>query len=199
MATIRAVVVDPGAPGRRAIGTVAAPTPAAGEAIVRVAATSLNRGEVNRAQSAEVGTRIGWDVAGVIERAAADGSGPREGARVVDFLPTAAWAEVVAVPTHALATLPEGVSFAQAATLPVAGLTALHAVEKGGGLLGRNVLITGASGGVGPVCVAPARIAADRPVSIARATYFGVTVRGVACVPEVTARGDALQYGACQW
>ncbi|UUZ92088.1 zinc-binding dehydrogenase [Paenibacillus sp. P25] len=40
-------------------------------------------------------------------------------------------------------------TFAQATTLPVAGLTALYALEKGGFLLGRKVLVTGASGGVG--------------------------------------------------
>jgi NADPH:quinone reductase-like Zn-dependent oxidoreductase len=56
---------------------------------------------------------------------------------------------VVAVPTNSLATLPDEVSFAQAATLPVAGLTALYALERGGMLLERPVLITGVTGGVG--------------------------------------------------
>ncbi|GAC1626040.1 MAG: hypothetical protein NVS4B11_22390 [Ktedonobacteraceae bacterium] len=58
-------------------------------------------------------------------------------------------AEVVAAPTHILGEVHEGVTFAQAATLPVAGLTALRALEKGGLILNKNVLITGASGGVG--------------------------------------------------
>jgi NADPH:quinone reductase-like Zn-dependent oxidoreductase len=51
--------------------------------------------------------------------------------------------------SHAVAALPEAVSDAQAATLPVAGLTALHALRQGGLLLGRKVLVDGASGGVG--------------------------------------------------
>jgi NADPH:quinone reductase-like Zn-dependent oxidoreductase len=49
--------------------------------------------------------------------------------------------------------VPDGVTDAQAATLPVAGLTALHALRRGGLLLGRKVLIDGASGGVGHLAV----------------------------------------------
>jgi NADPH:quinone reductase-like Zn-dependent oxidoreductase len=57
------------------------------------------------------------------------------------------------VPTNALAQLPDNVSFAQAATLPVAGLTALYSLEQHGAILGRRVLVTGASGGVGHLAV----------------------------------------------
>jgi NADPH:quinone reductase len=119
------------------------------EAIVQVAAISLNRGEVRRAQTAAAGWRPGWDLAGTIVQAAADGSGFPLGTRVVGFLPEGAWAEQVAVPTTAIAALPDAVDFATAATLPVAGLTALLGLERGGLLLNRSVLITGASGGVG--------------------------------------------------
>jgi NADPH:quinone reductase len=66
-----------------------------------------------------------------VERAAADGSGLPEGARV-GLLESGAWAELAAVPTNALAALPEEVPFEQAATLPVAGLTALYTLEEGG-------------------------------------------------------------------
>lgn len=149
MSTIRAVVVTPAAPARLAIDTVVSTAPPPTAALVRVAAISLNRGEVRRAQSDPAGARPGWDLSGVVEQAAADGSGPPVGSRVVGFLPSGAWAELVAVPTHALAVLPDSVTFAQAATLPVAGLTALLGLEKAGSLLGRTVLITGASGGVG--------------------------------------------------
>jgi NADPH2:quinone reductase len=51
--------------------------------------------------------------------------------------------------SEAVAALPEAVSDAQAVTLPVAGLTALHALRQGGLILGRKVLVDGASGGVG--------------------------------------------------
>ncbi|MBI3943673.1 MAG: zinc-binding dehydrogenase [Chloroflexi bacterium] len=154
----RAVVVDPTAAERLAIQSVAVPVLKEHEALVRMAATSLNLGEVRRSTEAPAGTRLGWDVAGTVAQAAADGSGPRQGSRVVGLLTGGAWAELVAVPTHSLAELPEAVSFSQAATLPVAGLTALHAVEHGSGLLARRVLVTGASGGVGSYACQIARL-----------------------------------------
>ena len=79
-----------------------------------------------------------------------------------------AWAERVAVPGHALAELPEKVSFSQAATFPVAGLTALHALAKGGLLLGRRVLVTGATGGVGDFAVQLARLAGAHVTAMVR-------------------------------
>jgi NADPH:quinone reductase-like Zn-dependent oxidoreductase len=147
---IRAIVVDPTAPGRLGISTVPLRDPDRDEVAVRVTAISLNRGETRRAlQVAEPGWRPGWDFAGVVESAASDGSGPVVGTRVVGLLPSGAWAERVNCRSHAVAALPEGCSDAQAATLPVAGLTALHALRQGGLLLGRKVLVDGASGGVG--------------------------------------------------
>jgi NADPH:quinone reductase-like Zn-dependent oxidoreductase len=146
---MRAIVVDPNAPGRLALKEVAMPRPAANEALVRVAAISLTPYEIKAVATAEPGTRPGWEFAGTVEHVAADGSGPREGTRVAGFLDAGAWAQWLAVPAPGLGVLPEGVSFAQAATLPIAGLTALYTLERGGPLLGRSVLITGASGGVG--------------------------------------------------
>lgn len=140
MSVVRAVLADPTLPGRLALQEVEYPHAAPSEALVRVGVISLNRGEVRRALAAETSWRPGWDFAGVVEQAAVDGSGPKQGARVVGLLPSGAWAEVVAVPTNSLAELPATVSLTQAATLPVAGLTALYTLEKGGSLLGRNVL-----------------------------------------------------------
>lgn len=151
---IRAVVVDPSQSGRLTLQQVEPPSAGPADVIVRVTAISLNRGEVNRALAqSDAGARPGWDFAGVIEAAAADGSGPKPEARVVGFLPAGAWAERVCAPSHAVAALPDGVSDAQAATLPVAGLTALHALRQGGLLLGRKVLIDGATGGVGHLAI----------------------------------------------
>lgn len=168
MSDHRAVVVDPEAPGRLVIRPVTGPAPGRGEAVVRVRAISLNRGEVRRAGLAAAGWRPGWDLAGDVERAAGDGSGPRVGTRVVGLLPEGAWAERVAVPTHALAELPDKVTFSQAATFPVAGLTALHALAKRGLLLGRRVLVTGATGGVGDFAVQLARLAGAQVAASAR-------------------------------
>src|SRR5262245_15527349 len=160
MSDNHAVVVDPDAPGRLVLRPVAEPVPDRGEAVVHVRAISLNRGEIRRASMAPAGWRPGWDLAGEVERAAADGAGPRAGARVVGLLSEGAWAERVAVPVHALAELPDKVTLAQAATFPVAGLTALYALGKSGGsLVGRRVLVTGATGGVGDFAVQLARLA----------------------------------------
>jgi NADPH2:quinone reductase len=147
---VRAVVVDHDNPERLVIRPVPFAPAYRDEVTVRVNAISLNRGEVNRAvRVAEPGWRPGWDFAGVVEETAPDGSGPANSTRVVGMLPSGAWAERIRVPTNAVAALPDEVTDAQAATLPVAGLTALHALRQGGLLLGRKVLIDGASGGVG--------------------------------------------------
>jgi NADPH:quinone reductase-like Zn-dependent oxidoreductase len=177
MSDVRAVVVDPDAPGRLGIRPVAEPAPDRDEAVVRVRAISLNRGETRRSTTAPAGWRPGWDLAGDVVRAAADGSGPRVGARVVGLVPEGAWAERVAVPTHALAELPETVTFAQAATLPVAGLTALHALAKRGLLLSRRVLITGATGGVGDFAVQLARLSGAHVTASVRRQDQAAAVR----------------------
>jgi NADPH:quinone reductase-like Zn-dependent oxidoreductase len=154
MPTTRAVLVDPSHPNGLSLQQVELPEALPGDVTVRVTTISLNRGEVNRALSqAAAGARPGWDFAGVIEEAAADGNGPPVGTRVVGMLPSGAWAQRLRAPSEAVAPLPAAVTDAQAATLPVAGLTALHALRQGGLLLGRKVLIDGTTGGVGHLAV----------------------------------------------
>lgn len=157
---MKAYAVDPQAvPSRLALTDVDAPIPLPGEALVRVHAVSLNRGEIRRSRgSAPAGWRPGWDFAGVVERAAANGSGPAAGTRVVGVLRYGAWAEYITAAPEYLAPLPDAVSFEQAATLPVAGLTALHALYKRGNLVGKSVLVTAATGGVGDFAIQLARL-----------------------------------------
>ena len=152
-----ALVAAPSTQAKVELREMPEPGPLPSEALVEVHAVSLNRGEVNRVFLAEDGWRPGWDVAGVVRRPAADGSGPPEGARVVGLLPSGGWCERVAVPTTGLAEIPDGLSFGAASTLPVAGLTALRALQIGGRLLGKRVLITGGAGGVGRFAIQLAR------------------------------------------
>jgi NADPH:quinone reductase-like Zn-dependent oxidoreductase len=96
---------------------------------------------------------LGWDASGIVAAAAADGSGPKAGARVVTRGANGGWAQRRAVDVYELAVVPESVDLAVAATLPVAAGTALQALRAAGPTLGRRILITGASGGVGRFAV----------------------------------------------
>jgi NADPH:quinone reductase-like Zn-dependent oxidoreductase len=154
---MRALLARPSAPHGLELGEIDSPRPGSDEALVAVRAVSLNRGEARNLPRRKEGTVHGWDVAGVIEQAAADGSGPAQGKRVVGLVSEGAWAEQAAVPTACLAALPDEVSFEDAATLPVAGMTAIRALEVAGPLMGRRVLVTGASGGVGRFAIQLAR------------------------------------------
>jgi NADPH:quinone reductase-like Zn-dependent oxidoreductase len=69
------------------------------------------------------------------------------------------------------------VTFAQAATLPIAGFTALRALEKGGFLLNRRVLITGSTGGVGLFAHQLARLSGAYVVGTARQARHEALVR----------------------
>ena len=110
---------------------------------------------------------------------------------MVGLLRSGAWAELAAVPTNALAVLPDAISFMEAATLPVAGLTALHAVERGTGLIGRTVLVTGASGGLGLFACQLARAAGARVVGLLRRERNRDIVESAGVETIVVAEGGA--------
>ena len=165
---MRAVLVDPTSPGHLKIAEAADPVPLSSQALVDIKAISLNLGEVKRARRSEPGAHLGWDLAGVVAGVAADGSGPPVGSRIVGLVRAGSWAERAAVETRQMAVLPDNVSFATAAAFPVAGLTALYALEQGGQLLGRDVLITGASGGVGLFGIQLARLSGATVTALIR-------------------------------
>ena len=82
---MRALVSRPDAPFAE-MAEVPDPAPTPDEAIVAVHAFSLNRGECNRLATMAPGTVAGWDLAGEVVQAAADGTGPGVGARVVGLV-----------------------------------------------------------------------------------------------------------------
>ncbi|MGI5478753.1 zinc-binding dehydrogenase [Streptomyces lavendofoliae] len=125
------------------------PVPEPGEALVKVEAFAPNRGETFLLEQPRPGLLPGKDIAGLVVQAAADGSGPGIGTRVVGHSAQAGWAEYATVPTHSLATLPDTIDSVRAAALPLAGTTALRLLRTAGSVAGRRVLLTGASGGVG--------------------------------------------------
>ena len=172
---MRALVQDCyGPPDVLTIRQVPTPVLAPGEVLVRVLASSVNardwhvmRGEprvarlLDRSLFGRRGPREpvrGTDFAGVVESVGpADTPHPwRPGDRVFGEAP-AALADLVAVPADQVAAVPRGVTFQQAATLPLAASTAALCVEATGAVPGQRVLVNGASGGVGTFAIQLAR------------------------------------------
>jgi NADPH:quinone reductase-like Zn-dependent oxidoreductase len=169
--TMRAIVQDRyGAPGdvldARDIDTPALHPDAV---LVRVHATSVNpadwhmmRGDPYIARL-QMGLRkpkrvvLGWDVAGTVEAVGANVTTLRVGDEVYGSPfdgGTGAFAELSRVPQDGVARKPAGLSFEQAAAVPLAGLTALQGLRDHGRIAaGMKVLVIGASGGVGTFAV----------------------------------------------
>ena len=143
------------------------PVPKDNEIVLRVCAASVN--PLDWRMKTE---RPGVDVAGEVIAI---------GRTVTQFKPgdavfgagKGAFAEYVCALEARLAPKPEGVSFEQAASVPIAGLTALQALRDKGGLqTGQKVLINGAAGGLGTFAVQIAK-------------SFGASVTGVCSTKNV--------------
>jgi NADPH:quinone reductase len=151
---MQAILYDPSAPWGVRLGEAPEPEPGMHDVLVAVRAIALNFADVAfLPQRRKPGDVIGFEAAGVVLEAARDGSGPRAGARVTGFGPAGGWADRRALSVDHLAVVPDAVDFATAATVPVAGVTALRALHALGPVVGRRVLVTGASGGVGRIVV----------------------------------------------
>jgi NADPH:quinone reductase len=190
-----ALVTDDSAPEGIALSEVDEPVAGAAEALVDVRAFSLNRGEVRSLHTRPQGLVHGWDLAGVVRRPAADGTGPGEGARVVGMVGRGAWAQQAAVPTSVLAELPEAVSFEAAGALPIAGLTAVRALAVAGSLLGCRLLVTGAAGGVGRFAVQLGHRAGARVTGVAASEERARGLRELGAdevIAELEAGGEAV-------
>jgi NADPH:quinone reductase-like Zn-dependent oxidoreductase len=164
---------------------VEAPTPREGEVLVRVRAAGANpvewhlvRGEpfpirmMNGLRRPKEGD-LGLDVAGVVEAV---------GEKVADLAPgdevfghgNGSFAEFTRAKASRLARKPEGLTFEQAASVPIAGGTALHALVTLGGLeAGERVLIVGAGGGVGSFAVQLAKALGAEVTAVCSAAKTG--------------------------
>ncbi|MCK6081259.1 NAD(P)-dependent alcohol dehydrogenase [Microbacterium sp. EYE_5] len=154
--------------------TVPVPVPSRGQVLLRTDAVSLNSGDIHlmrgeprmvRAFVGRRGPRVrgrGMDVAGTVAAVGADVEGWTVGDAAVG-----AWRETLAdhvlVPAARLIPLSAGVDPVVAATLPVAGNTALDALRIARVSSGSRVLVVGAGGGVGTAVV---QLAADRGAEV---------------------------------
>src|SRR5581483_7117109 len=143
---------------------IARPALADDRVLVRVRASSINKADLHAVLGTPVLARplqggilrpksplLGTDFAGVVEAVGKDAQGLQPGDEVFGGCP-AAWAEYASAVN--VVRKPANVSFEEAATAPIAGLTALQALrDKAGVQPGQKVLVNGASGGVGTFAV----------------------------------------------
>jgi NADPH:quinone reductase len=157
---MKAIVYDPGSLHSLRLGEAPPPQPSEHEVLIQVEAISLNFADIAfLAERRKPGEVIGFESAGIILEAAADGTGPAVGDRITGFGAAGGWAEQRAINVDQIGLLPDAIDFATAAAVPVTGVTALRAVRSLGSLVGQRVLITGASGGVGRMAVQLAALA----------------------------------------
>jgi NADPH:quinone reductase-like Zn-dependent oxidoreductase len=160
-----------GPPDVVAVEEVDRPDPAGDQVLVRVAAASINRADLDLLYPRPAitrlftgirrprGRRVGCDVAGVVEAVGPGATRFRLGDRVfADMYPfgLGSFGEYVCASEAAFAPIPEGMSFEEAATLPHAATLAIQSLRLRDGRTpepGARVLVSGASGNVGPFAV----------------------------------------------
>ena len=157
-----------------------APVPADDQVLVRVHASSVNpvdnaiaAGMLSGMAEHRFPVVLGRDFAGVVEQAGANVEGVAEGDEVFGFVVHAdpdvhegSWAERIAVSQEKiLAPVPAGVDLATAGVAPLAGLTALAAIDALELSEGDTLLVVGATGGVGSLAVQLAAKAGARVVA----------------------------------
>ncbi|MEV8624206.1 NADP-dependent oxidoreductase [Streptomyces sp. NBC_01268] len=204
---MRALVIDSfGGPEVLRIAEVPVPTTGPGRVRIRVEAATVHPVDLATRSGvlAEAGlmagrgrTGLGWDVAGVVDRTGPGVTGLAPGDRVIGLndrldVPLGTQAEYVVLDAHALAPAPAELDPASAATLPLAGLTALQALDALDLPAGETVLVTGAAGAVGGYAVQLAAARGLRIVATAR-TGDEALVRGLGAALFVPA--DAPRLG----
>jgi NADPH:quinone reductase-like Zn-dependent oxidoreductase len=166
--------------GPVALMDLPAPEIGADEVLIRVRAAGVNPfdwkvadGELRDELEHRFPLILGFDAAGVVERVGAGVTGLAEGEEVYGYLfkPVVgggAYAEYVGAPTAIVARKPESVGFAEAAALPMPGLTAMDLVDAVDPKEGKTVLVVGATGGVGSYAVQLAARRGARVIATAR-------------------------------
>ncbi|TMR27871.1 alcohol dehydrogenase catalytic domain-containing protein, partial [Nonomuraea zeae] len=158
---MRAVVIRSfGGPEVLEVTEVPVPVPGPGQVLIRVEAATVNPVDVATRSGAlaEAGLLpprdvigLGWDVAGVVEATGPGVAGLASGDRVIGLsdrldVPLGAQAEYVVLDADAVTRAPAGVTPAEAATLPLNGLTAVQALDRLDLARGGTLLVTGAAG-----------------------------------------------------
>lgn len=151
------------------------PEPGAGQVRVRVRATAINRADLmQRAGSYPAPPDapahiLGLEYAGEVDALGGGVHEVRVGQRVFGLVGGGSYAEYVVVPERALATMPDSLSFEDAAAMPEAFLTAYDAMVSQGGLTaGSWVLVHAAASGVGTAAVQIAKAIGARVIATAR-------------------------------
>lgn len=160
---------------------VPVPVAAAGQVLVRVAATSLNPIDPGRASGTmreTFPTTFPWipggDVSGIVDGFGADVTGFAPGDAVFGYAANGgAYAEFMSVDAAALAIKPEAISHRSAAGMAVAGQTAMAAVAAAKIQSGNTVLIHGGAGGVGTLAMQLAKARGARVIVTALAAQAG--------------------------
>ncbi|MBI3900355.1 MAG: NADP-dependent oxidoreductase [Gammaproteobacteria bacterium] len=168
---MKAIVIDAfGGPGQLHLVNRPVPPPTADEILIELPYTSINPSDWKvregylRESSPHMFPLIpGWDAAGIVRQLGAGVTGYKVGERVFAYArkPTVQWgtyAEYVSVPVTAVARVPATINLAQAATIPLTGLTAWQALIDFAEIqAGQTVLIHGGAGGVGGMAIQLAR------------------------------------------
>lgn len=186
---MRAIVRDRyGGPDVVRLEEVERPSAEGDRVVVRVAAASVNRADLDYLYGTPAGLRVitglrgprnhrvGLDVAGTVETVGPAVTTLRPGDRVFadlfDF-GHGAFAEYAAAPERAFARIPTGVSFEDAATLPEGGILAVMGTGTREGVQpGQRVLVNGASGSVGPFAIQIAKARGAEVTATTRAEKF---------------------------
>lgn len=190
--TMKAILFEHGGPAAvLSYEEIEVPKPIEGEALIEVHACGINRIDLDLRSEIDdempMPHILGSDIAGVVRAYGPSAKGPAVGSRVlvspaipiegskrckiIGYQTQGGYAQFAAVPAANLLPLPADLTFVGAATLPLSGMTAHHALFDHGGLRGgERVLVTGGTSGVGVLAVQMALAAGCQVTSTAGAS-----------------------------